>query len=199
MECDNKTVTQALFEAVNSCNITQCKALISAGADVKDQVDANGTPLLHAAIIVQQGDIVKLLIEHGSDVNCIDNIKRTALHIAIMCDQAHITKILLDNGADVNYSDCLQFTPLERSLFYSNLEAFQLLLNYGASLYKVDGSGNTILHYAVIYRRFAFVETLLKCGMTVDVQNKYGRSPLDIGTTPEIYSLLRSYITTDSK
>jgi ankyrin repeat protein len=47
-------------------------------------------------------EIVKLLLEHGADVNAKMEGLGTALHLAASNGHLEIVKLLLENGADVN-------------------------------------------------------------------------------------------------
>ena len=71
------------------------------------------TPL-KTACQSQNFKIIKSLIEHGADVNGVDEYGQTALFDAIEVKKANIDIIqfLLENGADVNQEDNKGITPL---------------------------------------------------------------------------------------
>ena len=50
-------------------------------------------------------EIVKLLLEHGADINLPDNYGHTALMMASLEGNTEIVRLLLDQGADVNVQD----------------------------------------------------------------------------------------------
>lgn len=61
----------------------------------------HGTPLFHC---VREGleESLKILIEHGAEIN-VDNYNgETPLSLSVTRDRPNITKILLENGADPN-------------------------------------------------------------------------------------------------
>jgi uncharacterized protein len=53
-----------------------------------------------------------------------------------------------------------------------------LLINQGINLLEVDDSGMNILHYAAAYGSADIVKLLLDRGMTIDAQDKVGRTPV---------------------
>ena len=57
--------------------------------------------------------VVRILIEHGSDVNCQDKFGMTPLHHACRSYNQCLAEILLDNGADITIRDCDHRTALE--------------------------------------------------------------------------------------
>lgn len=62
----------------------------------------NQTPLI-IAIKDDNEYAVKVLLEHGANVNDIDVYKYTPLYYSILQDNDDISKLLIDHGADQNY------------------------------------------------------------------------------------------------
>jgi len=61
---------------------------------------------LHEAALNGQLEILKLLIEDGSNINLIDNYNgRTPLHFAALSGHLKIVKLLIKNGIDINIKD----------------------------------------------------------------------------------------------
>ncbi len=56
--------------------------------------------------------LVKLLIEHGSDVNFKNSLGTCALHLAVKNGFYEIAKLLIDNGAEIDVKDLDGKTPL---------------------------------------------------------------------------------------
>ncbi len=95
--------------------------------------------LLKCAVNVNDGLIVRLLLDHGANPNEIidDNWGLdTALHAAVFRGYENIARILLDHNADVNLRDRHDWTPLHEAANcganLNRLRMVRLLLEYGA-------------------------------------------------------------------
>jgi hypothetical protein len=62
--------------------------------------------------------IMKLLIDHGADVNARDDTDETPLHRAARSGQITRASLLLDHGADVNARDKGKWTPLDIAMLF---------------------------------------------------------------------------------
>jgi hypothetical protein len=87
---------------------------------------------MKVAVANRQTAVVKLLINHGVDVNVHDKSRRTVLHDAAEANDAKIVQLLLQNGADSNAVDGLGRSALELAAARGNIEAVEVLLKDGA-------------------------------------------------------------------
>lgn len=92
----------ALYTACAEGNADMAKLLLDNNAEPDKTEDA--TPLIIASCYGKT-ECVKLLLEHGADVNTIDNEGRTALFYAMVYGQDEIEKLLSDNGASYDICD----------------------------------------------------------------------------------------------
>lgn len=91
-----------LFMACRNGNAPVIEALLQAGASA-GETNANGTTLLMAASAAGSADAVKVLLQHGADVNANDITNgQTALMFAAARNSASAIKVLLERGADPN-------------------------------------------------------------------------------------------------
>jgi hypothetical protein len=86
---------------------------------------------MKVAVANRQTAVVKLLINHGVDVNAQDESKRTALHDATEANDAKTVQLLLENGADSNIVDVSGMTALELAAALGNIEVAEVLLKEG--------------------------------------------------------------------
>ena len=134
-----------------------------------------------------QIDIVRALLDHGSDVEERNSLRRTALAVASMYGQLEVATLLIERGANVNARDADGWTPLLHASKYEKLskEIFEreklpivrLLLDHNADLNAGERDQRTALHLA---SRFGFLEIaqlLLERGANPNVRNIYGRTP----------------------
>lgn len=103
---------------------------------------------LHCAAELNRTEMIKLLIQHGADVNTMDYSGQIPLHYAAIYNYEEITELLLNNGSDINRRDDDGISPLGYAAFNNNLEACVLLFKYGANINQVDYDGKTPLEWA---------------------------------------------------
>ena len=81
-----------------------------------NQVDSQGRTLLIEAVLEKRADLVKLLLENGSDATVADHDGSTALHYAAQAQLPEIVQLLLDKGAPIDAKDHLGSTTLFKAL-----------------------------------------------------------------------------------
>ena len=97
--------------------------------------DANGWNALHWAIIIQQHDCIRILINSGIDVNSKTSSNNdAALDIAASRGFTEYIELLLNRGADINSRDDDNRTALHNAARCGYIECVALLLNKGAAI-----------------------------------------------------------------
>lgn len=126
-------------------------------------------PLLIAATAEGSKEIIKLLLDHGGDVNIRDNEHPnfTALHAA---RELYIAEILLERGTEVDATTVGGTTPLHTALVRGNIGLARLLVYHGANRDKKDETGSGIIHYAAVRGSVLCVAYAL--GLGADVTDK---------------------------
>ena len=142
----------ALLKAVSAGRPHQASLLLDAGANVNQADDCKHTPLVRALFVdrpVVRQKLVKLLLRHGASPDTVDVTGRTALSWACM---------------------------------YGRMAEVSLILQHDPELNRQDDHGQTPLFYAVCSGNAAtvklVVDALIKYGLSVDVANWKGTTPL---------------------
>ena len=145
-----------------SCNC-DCQSLdmlkrgINEGADPNHRVEwcNDGSPTLHQWALYAHVEAVQLLLDHGADINILDNKGRSALEYATgalnwsgTSKAEQVVKLIIKAGADVNVKSTLGNTPLMWATRAGNLKITKLLIERGANADDTDKDGNNALHYA---------------------------------------------------
>ena len=98
-------------------------------------------------------EIVKLLLDHGAEVDVKDNDNgMTPLIYASLRGDESVVKLLLENGANINIKDNTGNTALMRtasSSAFRHIYVAELLLKNGADITGKDNGGNTALDIAL--------------------------------------------------
>ena len=95
------------------------------------------TPL-HEAASSGHLNVLELLLQHGSDVNCLTNTGCTPLHLAAINGHLNSLKLLLHCGSFVNFRTNSGHTPLHLAASGHHTDCIMLLLAYGADDSIVD-------------------------------------------------------------
>jgi ankyrin repeat protein len=136
---------------------------------------------LSTAIEMKNLELVKLLVEHGADVNP-KFPNPNPLSEAVAVGSKEIVSYLIEKGADVNKIDDMGFAPVHNAVFKEvNSEILTLLLEHGANPDIKDPNGETPLFYAVRNRDPEKVKILLDHGARLNVTNNKGETPYIIG------------------
>ena len=139
---DGRSVTP-LHEAVRGKHVDICRVLCEAAKDYIKTSD-----ILCYAAQRSSGEMCKVLIDSGADVNVKDCIDAMPLHWAASYQSAHICKVLIDAGADVNAKHKAGCTPLHLAAEFQNADVCKVLINAGADVHVKDSVGSTPLHLA---------------------------------------------------
>ncbi|GMR59007.1 hypothetical protein PMAYCL1PPCAC_29202 [Pristionchus mayeri] len=115
-EWDRTPLSMAAQGGTGSASIAEM--LISAGADVLHQGNQStmwkyrGRSALHWAALFNNLEVMKVLLEHRSDVNCVDIEGCAPLHLAVeRCSEAAV-RMLLEAHANTDIINGLGFIPL---------------------------------------------------------------------------------------
>lgn len=133
----------ALHFACNRRSTRISQMLLKSGADVEVESGEYGTAL-HEAILWPDVENVRLLLQHGVDLNRAHPLRGTPLLCAVTArhyQTATITKLLVEHGADVNLPSLGQSYPLLSAIEKKDHYAVELLLEHGARLdvFREDG------------------------------------------------------------
>lgn len=141
--------TSLLHNAAYRNRLETAALLISKGADINQGNDIGYTPLMAAA---REGfvDMVKLLIDHGANVNAATtNLGDTALTLAITYSPPNeIVDLLIQRRANVNHVTLTGSSPLTQAAWTGNAHAVRLLLERGADPKFTNKKGKTALDNA---------------------------------------------------
>jgi SAM-dependent methyltransferase len=114
------------------------------------------TPLLLAVRRPDNKKAVEILLQHGADINITGPAGKTALLISVGSHQKDYIELLVSNGIDIDSQDNDGNTALHYPLM--NILANKLYLPYGKEIVKM----------------------LIGAGADPLIQNKQGKSPMDL-------------------
>ncbi len=167
---------QKLNEALLAAQTVEgIESLLEQGADVNYADNDDGhTALIEAARNGHTG-LVRLLIEHGADVNHTTSFGTTALIYAAEKGYKEIIELLLAQRAEVNLANEAGATALTWAAQRGHKEIAELLIAHGADVNCKTERGNTPLKLALFKSRRKLGTLLIGYGasITPTLENDY--------------------------
>ena len=173
--------------------IRVAQLLLERGVDVNTPRQDHCTPL-HVASHFGKLEIVRLLLDHGAEVNAENSIGMKLLH-QVSCGQyesledgVRVARLLLELGVDVNTRSKDHQTPLHWASYYGKFEIVRMLLDHGAEAYVEADNGDNPLHYVSCGKYESqddgvrVAQLLLKRGAAVNPRRNDGWTPLHLAS-----------------
>ena len=149
--------------------------------ELLDYLLSNERPPLHIAIVLQDLDLVKQILDvKPEDVNFImEENGYTPLHIAAYIGSEDICNHLLQNGANINAKGKNGRTPLHLAVRYNRIGASKLLLQNGADIDARKSNGCNVLHLAIEYHGDEdIIKLVIAYGVDIEAKCNYLQTPL---------------------
>jgi len=171
-----KTKMTELHFAAQNNDVDVAKRFIAKGWDVNSKDLNMETPLTYAA--GSSGEMIRLLLEKGADVNAQNLKGNTALHIATRQGKTDMTHLLITSGAKVNLANKDGETPLYHAALSGQAEAIRLLLDQHADIKLQPTSASTLLHAAAEGGNPELLDRLLRADADVNAKDQNLFTPL---------------------
>ena len=163
------------------------RRLLKENVDV--QAEIAGTFPIHTAVRHGRVDCLKILLEHGANVNSADSLGCTPLHWAALRRKPLLMSILLEHGAIVNLDESEAFqpqllapdpgwSPIHVSVEGYGYETVQILLQRGAKQIRKWDS-RTPLHTAIKLQRDDLVPLLVENGADLNAIDSTSQTPIE--------------------
>lgn len=111
-------------------------------------------------------DIVKLLVEHGAEVNKSTLTHSTPLRGASFHGHLEVMEFLLGSGAEINTPNCIGQSPLCIAAMRGQMRAVKYLVISGADVHQTTINGYSVMHLSATKGRVDIVKYLLSIGLS---------------------------------
>lgn len=179
-QTSSEQASEKIYSAIRDNRVDQLQAQLQASSDQNASAnfaDSRGITALMYAAEVGSLEAMRLLIDHGADVNAQNDFGSTALMWSVS-DPAKV-KLLLDHGANVNLVARSGRTALIIAGFTNpSAEVVRLLLAKGASVGVMDKRHVTPMNAATFGNDTETVRLLLNANADVETGDTF------IGLTP---------------
>lgn len=176
-----KKVRKGKKKANKSARVNQKQVMAQKQLLEKQVTREQYVSAMNRAVCANDVDMIKLLIDAGTDVNALHE-GCTPLYIAMLEGKQEAAKVLLTApGIDVNKESVRGWTPLTMSAANSRPVVYlNLLLNApGIDVNKANGDGETALFCAVSGHAADKVKALLAApGIRIEQPDNKGLTPL---------------------
>lgn len=141
----NRKLQEQLYQAAENGSTSRVKALLAKGADPRGD---HGYGAFQNACLWGHIGVLRLLIEHGVDVNWRLRDDSSGLAYAAGRRETETVRLLLNSGADPNLVPERNASALQRATCNGDADVVKLLLAAGANPMHRDGGGRTVLQRA---------------------------------------------------
>lgn len=125
------------------------------------------------AIIAEDIDQVRSLLQVGQTINQLDEYGFTYLVEAAIADNVEIAHLLIQQGANVNMQDSTGGTALQWTVENNNLDFCQLLLKHRANPNAFNFAGQPVLVMPLLRQQSALKKLLIAQGADLEFAQDY--------------------------
>ncbi|XP_063404658.1 protein fem-1 homolog C-like [Mytilus trossulus] len=152
-------------------------------------------PSLWCATGLENGlDIIKLLTEHGADVNGLTSVKSTPLISACGSLNMPMVEYLVEHGANLRNITEKGYSCLMAAV--DNTELCAYLISKGASVNASSVDGYTALHHAAHSHKLETVKLLCRNGGSMTAKTNYEETPLKIAALRGSSTVIKYFLDT---
>jgi len=140
-------------------------------------------------------DVIRSLLEHGSNPNEICQYSQTALMMACKNEQPEVVSLLLSYHADPNIRDSEGHTALTIACMYGNLQIIKLLLDTkNININNQTIHGDTPLIIACKNAFGSVVSLLLQYNANIYLKNNYHQTALHIACINDLNPIIIQFL-----
>ncbi|KAL9113167.1 MAG: hypothetical protein Q9227_002779 [Pyrenula ochraceoflavens] len=141
---------------------------------------SNHTPLHTACRDCENDEILRLLLDAGSELEAQATKQATPLMLAAEAGNVKAVKILIDAGANINAVDGMGRTPLHYAARCNRPAVVELLIQAGLPVDILCAAGDTPLHVAAMSGQKETAMSLIEKGCPVNAVNVVGATALHV-------------------
>ncbi len=194
------TVVSGLRSAINSEHDLRLRELLAsvAQADIDAEDELCGSTALTYAAWFGKEEIVRLLLDHGADVDLRERSGRTALHWAAWSGYPDMVADLVERGATIDMR-VFGWTAMLLAARTWQHRIVLYLVEHGANVSAKDFHGRTALHWSCIHGDIYLAEELIRLGANVDDRDHCGQTALQWAVAGRHYSIASMLLRRNAK
>lgn len=162
--------------------------------------DKNGNYLLNYAIIKNNMELVKLLLEYGAYLDIFDADGKTLTYLPIKYSYITMLKYLLDHDANnigvsiLDLKDKQGLVPIHYAVNFKNYEATKLLIDYGANVNTTTYENHNALHLAIEAKDEQICKLVIRYISNIGAKIQGGRNSLHLAVINNMNNIAKILI-----
>ncbi|MFT3934522.1 MAG: ankyrin repeat domain-containing protein [Chitinophagaceae bacterium] len=179
-----------LFQTIRTGDAVKLEALLKSGANANARTE--GYTALMAAALNGNAEEMKVLLQHGANVNDYNADSISALWLAV--PDMEKTKLLISNGANVSWQSKEKCTVLLKLVSIpGSAELMQLLISKGCDPRKA-AADNDLMYFAAMSCDTSIVGLLLRSGLKANDTASFGDYPVNAATNYRCFNTLKMLV-----
>ena len=166
--------------------------LLQNGANI-NAPNAMGATLIYTAIQSRNVGMLRILLNHGADVNtpiiAKDERFTFPIHMSVEAGSLEMTDLLFPHSADINFLNSEGSTPVCLAAQLNKTEMIGFLTSRNADLNIPDKSGMYPIHYATARRNLKAISILLSSGANPNFRNNSKYTPLHLAISQNLVEI----------
>lgn len=161
-------------------NLEEVRTMLEAEPGLVHSLDETyEAPPLHFAAIGGHGEVVRLLLERGGNLDLdVLAFGGSPIHAAAYSGSRELVADLLKRGAELNPLSLAGTRPIHLAASWDHQAVVELLLERGVPVDTPTSRGATPLHSAAGSSRVEMARLLLERGAPVEARDEFGQTPL---------------------
>lgn len=187
------------------CSCNECESRISDSIPCINSKGPHDFSAIFIPVIYGHPKILNLLLSYSANVNTCDSNDWSPLHYAASRGDQNSLLLLLHAGADINATNIDKNNPLHISCLYGYANCAKALIYFSEhmkiklALNAQNKHGDTPIHVASKWGFLEIVSTLLENGARIDIQNKFGHTPVVVAHSSKMRKIMHETFVLVSK
>lgn len=186
------SINESLIKDVDNGSVPAVEQDLTKGADVNAIVGQYCSTALNTAGYKGNLPMIRLLLDHGANVNAVQKNCLTPLTEAAAAGHADAVALLIERGANPSLADGFGHTPLMEAAPH-HADVLRILLDHGVDVNAKDSVGGTALMNAVISDNRDAALLLIEHGADVNARDQFDSVLDKAGSNPQMLALLRAH------